>query len=500
MSNINNLLEKLNINSYSLYGENIAKIDYVKGNKNGKVVLITSINPTPYGEGKTTTSIGLVDSLNKLGINAIGALREPSMGPVFGRKGGAIGAGKAKVVPENKINLNFTGDFHAITYANNLISAVIDNHIYQGNSLNIDKITFNRCLDVNDRSLRKVIINGNETSFVITPASEIMSIIGLSETIDDLRNNLDNILVGLTKDNKEIYVKDLNMTDSLLYVLEDAFKPNLVSTLYNNPVIIHTGPFANISYGSSSIRSIKLAKSISDYVITEAGFGSDTGAIKFIDILGRKGNIYPDIIVLNVTIRALKYHGNNSLEKGLENLEYHIKNMSKFTDNLIVSLNKFESDTEEKIDVLKKYLEKYNLKLCVSNMYDLGEDGCISLANEIINMKDNTKHFEIYDINDDIYTKIDKIKDMFDAKEIKYSLEIKDKLDIIKNTNLPICVCKTPYSISDNEKLINYPKDFTMTITDVKIYNGAGYIVLYMGNVLTMPGLSKESNYEKMKY
>lgn len=500
MSNINNLLEKLNINSYSLYGENIAKLDYVKGNKNGKVVLVTSINPTPYGEGKTTTSIGLVDSLNKLGINAIGALREPSMGPVFGRKGGAIGAGKAKVVPENKINLNFTGDFHAITYANNLISAVIDNHIYQGNSLNIDKITFNRCLDVNDRSLRKVIINGNETSFVITPASEIMSIIGLSETIDDLRNNLDNILVGLTKDNKEIYVKDLNMTDSLLYVLEDAFKPNLVSTLYNNPVIIHTGPFANISYGSSSIRSIKLAKSISDYVITEAGFGSDTGAIKFIDILGRKGNIYPDIIVLNVTIRALKYHGNNSLEKGLENLEYHIKNMSKFTDNLIVSLNKFESDSEEEIDVLKKYLDKYNLKLCVCNMYDLGEDGCISLANEIINMKDNTKHFEIYNVNDDIYTKIDKIKDMFDAKEIKYSLEIKDKLDIIKNTNLPICVCKTPYSISDDEKLINYPKDFTMTITDVKIYNGAGYIVLYMGNVLTMPGLSKESNYEKMKY
>ena len=500
MSNINNLLEKLNINSYSLYGENIAKLDYVKGNKNGKVVLVTSINPTPYGEGKTTTSIGLVDSLNKLDINAIGALREPSMGPVFGRKGGAIGAGKAKVVPENKINLNFTGDFHAITYANNLISAVIDNHIYQGNSLNIDKITFNRCLDVNDRSLRKVIINGNKTSFVITPASEIMSIIGLSETIDDLRNNLDNILIGLTKDNKEIYVKDLNMTDSLLYVLEDAFKPNLVSTLYNNPVIIHTGPFANISYGSSSIRSIKLAKSISDYVITEAGFGSDTGAIKFIDILGRKGNIYPDIIVLNVTIRALKYHGNNSLEKGLENLEYHIKNMKKFTDNLIVSLNKFESDSEEEIDVLKKYLDKYNLKLCVSNMYDLGEDGCISLANEIINTKDNTKHFEIYNVNDDIYTKIDKIKDMFDAKEIKYSLEIKDKLDIIKNTNLPICVCKTPYSISDNEKLINYPKDFTMTITDVKIYNGAGYIVLYMGNILTMPGLSKESNYEKMKY
>ena len=493
-------LKKLNIKNYSLYGEDIAKLDYIKEDKRGKLVLVTSINPTMSGDGKTTTSIGLVDSLNKLGINAIGSLREPSMGPVFGKKGGAIGGGKAKIAPENKINLNFTGDFHAISYANNLISAVIDNHIYQGNELGIDKITFSRCLDINDRSLRHVIINGKETSFVITPASEIMSIIGLSETVDDLRNNLDNILVGLTKDNKEIYVKDLNVTNALLYVLEDAFKPNLVSTLYGNPVLVHTGPFANISYGSSSIRSIKLGLSISDYVITEAGFGSDTGAIKFFDILGRKGNIYPDIVVLNVTIKALKYHGEGDITKGLDNLEYHIKNMSKFTDNLIISLNKFDNDTEEEINILREYVSKYNLKLCESTMFNDGEDGCIELAKEIINSKENTKHFEIYNLNDNIYTKIDKIKDMFNAKEVTYSIEIKEKLDIIYDTSLPICVCKTPYSISDNDKLINYPKDFVMEITDVKVYNGAGYIVLYMGNVLTMPGLAKDSNYLNMLY
>ena len=494
-----NLLEKLNIKNYTLYSENISKVDYINGNKKGKLVLVTSISPTDSGEGKTTTSIGLVDSLNKLGKLAIGSLREPSMGPVFGKKGGATGSGKASLKDDTKINMNFTGDFHAITYANNLICAVIDNHIYQGNELGIDKINFNRCLDVNDRSLRHVIINGKETSFVITPASEIMSIIGLSETIDDLRNNLDNILIGYTKDNKEIYLKELNMTDSLLYVLEDAFKPNLVSTLYDNPILVHTGPFANISYGSSSIRSIKMGLSLSDYLITEAGFGSDTGAIKFIDILCRKGNIYPDIIVLNITIKALKYHGENDLVKGLDNLEYHIKNMSKFTDNLIISLNKFDNDAIEEISLIKDYLNKYNLKLCISTMHSDGEDGCIELANEIINSKENTKHFEIYNIEDNIYTKIDKIKDMFNAKDIVYSDEIKNKLDNI-DKNLPICVCKTPYSISDNEKLINYPKDFTMTITDVKVYNGAGYIVLYMGNVLTMPGLSKDSNYLNMKY
>ena len=491
------LINKLNIKEYELYGNDIAKINLDYNNKKmSKLVLVTSINPTPYGEGKTTTTIGLIDSLNKLGVRAIGSLREPSMGPVFGRKGGAIGAGKAKVVPENKINLNFTGDFHAITYANNLISAVIDNSIYQGNELEIDRVVFNRCLDINDRSLRKVIINGKETSFVITPASELMSIVGLSENIDDLRINLGNILVGYTKDNKEIYVKDLKVVDSLLYVLEDAIKPNLVRTLYDNPVFVHTGPFANISYGCSSIRSIKMAMSMSDITVTEAGFGSDTGAIKFFDLLCRKAKIYPDAVVLNVTMRSIKYNG------GFDNLEYHIKNMSKFTDNLIVSLNKFEDDTLEEINELKKYLDNMNIKLCISTMYSDGEDGCIDLANEIINIKENNKKCEIYDINDSLFTKIDKIKTMFYAKEIEYSEDVKIKLELIDkyHRNLPICICKTPMSISDNEKVLGFPKDFKMKITDAKVYNGAGYIVLYMGNVLTMPGLAKDSNYLKEVY
>lgn len=491
------LINKLNIKEYELYGNDIAKINLDYDNKKmGKLVLVTSINPTPYGEGKTTTTIGLIDSLNKLGVRAIGSLREPSMGPVFGRKGGAIGAGKAKVVPENKINLNFTGDFHAITYANNLISAVIDNSIYQGNELEIDRVVFNRCLDINDRSLRKVIINGKETSFVITPASELMSIVGLSENINDLRINLGNILVGYTKDDKEIYVKDLKVVDSLLYVLEDAIKPNLVRTLYNNPVFVHTGPFANISYGCSSIRSIKMAMSISDITVTEAGFGSDTGAIKFFDLLCRKAKIYPDAVVLNVTMRSIKYNG------GFDNLEYHIKNMSKFTDNLIVSLNKFEEDTLEEINELKEYLDNMNIKLCISTMYSDGEDGCIDLATEIINIKENDKKYEIYDIDDSLFTKIDKIKTMFYAKEIEYSEDVKIKLELIDkyHRNLPICICKTPMSISDNEKVLGFPKDFTMRITDAKVYNGAGYIVLYMGNVLTMPGLAKDSNYLKEVY
>ena len=494
---IKELLNKLNIDNYELYGNEIAKLNYEENNnKKGKLILVTSINPTPYGEGKTTTSIGLVDSLNKMGVSAVGALREPSMGPVFGKKGGAIGGGKAKITPENKINMNFTGDFHAITYANNLISAVIDNHIYQGNELGIDKILFNRCLDVNDRSLRKVIINGKETSFVITPASEIMSIIGLSENINDLRNNLGNIVVGLTKDNKEIYVKDLKLVDSLLYILEDSFKPNLVSTLYNNPVLVHTGPFANISYGCSSVRSIKLGMNLCDYTVTEAGFGSDTGGIKFFDLLGRKSGLYPDIVVINVTIRALKYNG-------FDNLEYHINNMKKFTNNIIVSLNKFDTDKKEDIDNLEEYLKKLNIKLCISTMYSDGEDGCISLAETIINTnKNDDKKYQIYNLNDTLEEKITKMKEMFYAKEIVFNDEIKEKIKLIDEIHkgLPICICKTPMSITDNQKILGFPKDFTMTITDIKVYNGAGYIVIYMGNVLTMPGLAKESNYLKEVY
>ena len=490
MKKIIDTINELGIKNYELYGDYMSKIDIDYSNKKGKLILVTSINPTPYGEGKTTTSIGLVDSLNKLGKKAVGSLREPSMGPVFGKKGGAIGGGKAKVIPENKINLNFTGDFHAITYANNLISAVIDNSIFQGNSLGIKTITFNRCLDVNDRSLRKVIINGKETGFVITPASELMSILGLSETMEDLRSNLENILVGYTKDNKEIYVKDLKVVDSLMYVLEDATKPNLVNTMYGNPILIHTGPFANISYGCSSIKSIKMAMSLGEYAVTEAGFGSDTGAVKFFDLLARKGNIYPDIVVINTTLRAIKY-------QGLDNLEYHINNMKKFCNNIVVSLNKFEDDDEKEISALEEYVNTFDSRLCISTMYNDGEDGCLNLANIILHMPENTKKYEIYNLSDSLIEKIDKIKDIFGASNIRYSSDIKEKIELIDrlHPNLPICVCKTPYSITDNKDILGYPKDFDMTITDIKVYNGAGYIVLYMGNVLTMPGLSKDSNY-----
>ena len=495
MKKIIDTINELGIKNYELYGDYMSKIDIDNNGKQGKLILVTSINPTPYGEGKTTTSIGLVDSLNKLGKKCVGSLRDPSMGQVFGKKGGAIGGGKAKIVPEDKINLNFTGDFHAITYANNLISAVIDNSIYQGNELGIETITFNRCLDVNDRSLRNVIVNGKETSFVITPASELMSIVGLSETMSDLRTNLGNILVGYTSDNKEIYVKDLKLVDSLMHILEDAVKPNLVNTLYGNPVLVHTGPFANISYGCSSIKSIKSAMTLGEYAVTEAGFGSDTGAVKFFDLLGRKGNIYPDVVVINTTVRAIKY-------QGIDNLGYHINNMKKFCDNIVISLNKFDTDTVNDVSSLEEYVSTFNVKLCISTMYSDGEDGCLDLANEIINMGNNTKKYEIYNLNDSLKEKINKIRDVFGASNIKYDSIIEDKINTIDklHPNLPICICKTPYSITDNKDILGHPKDFDMTITDIKVYNGAGYIVIYMGDVLTMPGLAKESNYMNEVY
>ena len=494
---------KLNLKDENIYcyGHDKAKInfDYENNkNNNGKLILVTSINPTPFGEGKTTLSIGLTDSLCKIKKNALLTLREPSLGPVFGIKGGAIGGGKSKVEPSIDINLHFTGDFHAVTSANNLLCAIVDNHIFQGNELRIDKVTIKRCLDINDRSLREIKLNNRNEKFVITPASEIMAVLCLCKNLDDLKERIGNITVGYTKENKAIYAKDLKAENAVTILLKDAIKPNLVQTLYNNPVIIHGGPFANIAHGCCSLISIKTALKLSDYVITEAGFGSDMGAIKFFDILCKDNNIYPDTVIINCTIRALKYNGNNKLEDGICNLKYHIDNMKKYCDNIVVALNKFDTDLDEEVEYIKKYCKNNNTEFSVCTMYQDGEDGCIDLANKIINLKPNTKRYFIYNDNEKLIDKINKISKEFNARKILCNDKIKNMIKVLNDSKLKICISKTPMSISDNKNNLGYPKDFNMEITDVNIYSGAGFIVLLMGNIITMPGLSKNSNYLNM--
>lgn len=508
MNNILNIKEigkKIGLNEDDLYcyGKYKAKIEKQledNDSKNGKLILVTSINPTPYGEGKTTLSIGLCDSLNKIDKKTIVTLREPSLGPVFGRKGGAIGGGKSKIEPSIDINLHFNGDFHAITSANNLLCAIIDNHIFQGNELKIDKVVFKRCLDINDRALRNISLKNREEQFIITPASEIMAILCLANNIDELKNMIENIIVGYTKDNKEIYAKDLHAQDALTILLKDAIKPNLVQTLYNNPAIVHGGPFANIAHGCNSIIATKTALKLSDYVITEAGFGSDMGAMKFFDIKCRKNNIYPDVVVINVTIKALKYNGNGNLEDGISNLEFHINNMKKFNDNVIVALNKFDSDLDVEIEFIKEFCKRKNVEFEVCTMYSNGEDGCITLAKKIMDMQCNKKKYYIYNLEDDIKVKIEKVCNMFGCSNIIYEKGILEKINNIqsKYNDLPICIAKTPDSISDDKNKLGHPKDFSMKVTDICVYGGAGFIVIYMGNILTMPGLSKESNYLNM--
>ena len=502
--NISNIAKKIKIeNDIELYGNYKAKINNYEANDiKGKLILVTSTNPTPEGEGKTTLSIGLNDSLNKLGYNSVACLREPSMGPVFGSKGGATGGGFAKIIPEEDINLHFTGDMHAITSANNLLCAIIDNHIYQGNELKIKKVVFKRCLDVNDRALRHVKLENRDEEFVITPASEIMAILCLSTSINSLKERLGNIIVGYSDDNKEIFARDLNCVDALTVILKDAIKPNLVQSLYNNAVIVHGGPFANIAHGCSSLIATKYALSKFDYVITEAGFGSDMGALKFLDIKCKMGNIYPDAIVINTTIKSLKYHGNGDLNLGFDNLKYHINLMKKFNSNIIVSLNKFDTDTDEEIYSLKNLVQKDNVKFFVSSMYNDGEDGALDLAKEIVKLESNTIKYKIYDDSDELEVKVEKICKLFGASNIKYSDGAKEKIKLInesKYKNLPICIAKTPFSITDNKKILGAPKDFEMNVTNIHIQNGAGFITIYMGNILTMPGLGKNSNYKKFK-
>ncbi len=516
---IDKIADKLNLNNEYLecYGKYKAKIDldYNKlPDKNSKLILVTSINPTPFGEGKTTISIGINDALRKLNKNSIVVLREPSLGPIFGIKGGATGGGYSQVVPMEDINLHFTGDIHAIESANNLLCAIIDNHIFQGNSLNIDEVVYNRCIDLNDRALRDVKLNNRTDHYNITVASEMMAIVCISSDISDLKKRIGNILIGYTKDKKMIFAKDLNCVDAIAILLKDAIKPNLVQTLENNPALIHGGPFANIAHGCNSLIATKLGLKLCDYVVTEAGFGSDLGAEKFLDIKCQVGNLKPNCIVINATVRSLKYNGGLSKEKineeninalkiGISNLERHIENMSKYTKNIIVCLNKFEYDKNIEIDYIRNYVKNmgYDFEICES--YKYGSDGSIDLAKKILNICDNEIDYKpLYNFNDTIINKINKIVKEIYRGNIIIDENIKEKIEYLEKnnlSNLPICIAKTQYSFSDDPKKLGAPNNFDMKITDIKLSNGAGFIVVLMGNIMTLPGLSKTSAYLNMK-
>ena len=515
--NIKIIGKKLGIeDNLILYGNDKAKIEYnkIKKDRSGKLILVTSINPTPYGEGKTTVSIGLVDGLNKIDKNSIAVLREPSLGPVFGVKGGACGGGYSQVVPMEDINLHFTGDIHAIESANNLICAAIDNHIYFGNELDFKEISFYRCMDMNDRALRKVHVLNRDDKFNITSACEIMSVLCLSKDFDDLYNKLSNIIVGYNSKEKPIRCSDLKLTGSLAVLLKDAIKPNLVQTLENNPVIIHGGPFANIAHGCNSIIATDLGLKLSPYVVTEAGFGSDLGAEKFFDIKCRYGNFKPDCIVLVCTIKALKYNAGigkedilkenvEALSKGICNLEVHIENMLKYTSNIVVCLNKYDTDDLEEINIIEKFVKSKNVEFAISSAYSNGGNGAIELAEKVVNICDKENDFKmLYDTNLSIYDKIETIcREIYHASNINYSDKAIEKINNIENIGmdkLPVCIAKTQYSISDNKDLLGYPKNYSVTVRDITLYAGAGFITVYLGDIMTMPGLSKHANYERI--
>ena len=529
MLEISEIAKKIGIGDKYLenYGKYKAKIDLGILNelnkKEGKLILVTSINPTPFGEGKTTMSIGIHDALRKLGFNSLAVLREPSLGPVFGIKGGAAGGGYSQVVPMEDINLHFTGDMHAIGAANNLLCAAIDNHIFQGNRLNIDKnkIIFNRCVDMNDRALRTVTVGLDlgkdvihENHYSITVATEVMAILCLAENLKDLKDRLGNILFAYDVDGKPLFVRDLHVEEAMTILLKDAIKPNLVQTLENNPVIIHGGPFANIAHGCNSLIATKLGLKLSDYVVTEAGFGADLGAEKFLDIKCRKGNLKPSVIVINATIRSLKYNGGMSkdelniknmeyLKKGICNLEVHIENMKKYLDNIVVCLNKFDFDDEDEIGFVENYCEKLGCEFAVCTSYKNGGEGATDLARKIVKLCENDIEFNLlYDENDSIKNKIEKVsKDIYHAGSVKYldeALENIQKIESMGLDKLPICVAKTQYSISDDAKKLGYPKDYEIIVRDVLVNSGAGFIVVYMGKIMTMPGLSKNPAYENM--
>lgn len=509
---------------YDVYGKTKAKIDLSVSQRKsrGKLVLVTSINPTPAGEGKTTTNIGLSMGLNRLGYPAISALREPSLGPCFGMKGGATGGGYAQVVPMDEINLHFTGDFHAITSAHNLLAAMIDNHIFHGNLLNIDqnRVVWNRVMDMNDRALRSLTINSkriqHDTSFDITVASEIMAIVCLAEDMDDLKRRLASIVVAYDVEGEVITAHDLNAVGAMTLLLKDAMKPNLVQTNENTPAIIHGGPFANIAHGCNSIIATKTALALSDYVITEAGFGADLGAEKFYDIKCRIGNLKPDATVLVATIRALKYHGGqplselqyenlDALQEGIKNLVQHYDNLSKYQNNIIISINAFATDTESEIAMLMALEEELGCPVVLSNVFMEGGKGGEALAQAVVDMCEVADDFKpLYDSNQPLSSSIETIaKEIYRAQSVSYSEEAQEQIKTIEAMNpqgLPVCIAKTQYSFSDDPKKLNTPRNFNIHVKSVRLSQGAGFAVVLLGDIMTMPGLPKHPNAENMDY
>lgn len=513
-------LHEDNIDYYGKYKAkiNLEVLDELKEKKDGKLILVTAINPTPAGEGKTTTSVGLGQAMKKIGKNAIIALREPSLGPVMGVKGGAAGGGYAQVVPMEDINLHFTGDMHAITAANNLLAAMLDNHIKQGNSLGIDptSIVFKRVMDMNDRSLRNIVvglggkINGvpREDGFMITVASEIMAILCLASDLTDLKNRFAKIIVAYTYDGKPVTAHDLKAEGAMTLLMKDAIKPNLVQTLENTPCLMHGGPFANIAHGCNSILATKLALKLSDYTITEAGFGADLGAEKFLDIKCRFANLKPNAVVIVATIRALKYNGGvkkdmlkeenlEALKKGIVNLGKHIDNMKLYNVPVVVAINSFFTDTDAEKDFVAKYCEEKGVKCAMSKVFENGGEGGVELARLVCETVDNTESgFKpLYDVDDSIKDKILTVATkIYGASGVNYTSKALKKIKQLEELGLdkvPVCMAKTQYSLSDDPALLGAPSGFEITVRDVNISNGAGFAVCLTGDIMTMPGLPK---------
>ena len=518
-------IDEEDLEQYGKYKAKISEKVYenLKEKKDGKLILVTAVNPTPLGEGKTTISIAVADGLRTTGKKSILALREPSLGPVFGIKGGATGGGKVQVAPMEDINLHFTGDIHAITAANNLLASLIDNHIYFGNELGFEKVVWKRCVDLNDRQLREVEtgLSGEKKivprhdKFDITVASEIMAIVCLATDINDLKERLGNILIGYNKQGEPIYAKQLKAQGAMTVLLKDAIKPNLVQTLEHTPALIHGGPFANIAHGCNSIMATKLALKLGDYVVTEAGFGADLGAEKFIDIKCRKAGIKPDAVVLVATIKAIKYHGGvdkdkiqeeniEGIEKGIDNLYRHIDNLkNKFGLNVIVALNRYLQDTDKEIEFLKGKLAEKGVELSLVEGWAKGGEGARDIAEKLVNLTEQEEDFHyMYDLEDSIQTKIEKIATkIYGAKGVDYSEEALQEIKKIEELgygDFPVCIAKTQYSFSDDAKNLECKGDYNITIRDIQLKTGAGFVVALAGKIMTMPGLPKVPSAENI--